>query len=231
MNEKKEEQMAEMVKEKTEAEPTNSENNPQEFAVTGKACETQEQKSEEAEDESEESESFFSGIPDQVEIEFHVSYDDVIKGLNHTDKQDGTTRKKRIRYMLVMAVAALELIAFMQSKSGFALIFAIIFCGLGIYINKKSSGVNHRIATAFAEEEQQTFFVNDEQIKLSNSPVDFSEVVKLFETDDCFSMVYQRNRVFIIPKRLLTEQECYGVTRKLKSVLGDTYENFTTAQD
>lgn len=166
--------------------------------------------------------------PERVELAFVAEYDDILSGLNSTDKQDGTERKNKTRFFMLCTLAALELISFSQSRNGFALCLALLFGGLGIFLKKKGLGVNNGIAKAFADEGAQSLVLADEAMWVTGKKIGYNEDVKAYDTDDCFSLIYHKNHVFIIAKKLLKETEIEATTQKLKEVLGDSYKDCTT---
>lgn len=180
-----------------------------------------------AKSEPEDGEEFdpdFYTVPDRVEIKFKVTYEDVMKGLAETDKRDGTQRKNKVRRGMLLILAALELIAFMQTRNGFTLILALIFGGMAIYLQKRGMGINHQIAKAFEAEEGQSLVLAPDGMEVTGKKVGYQEDVRVFDLEECFSLIYQKNHVFIIPKRLLTPEQICGIERKLKGILGDAYE-------
>lgn len=175
-------------------------------------------------EDGEEFDPDFYTVPDRVEVDFKVTYEDVMKGLAETDKRDGTQRKNKVRRGMLLILAALELIAFMQTRNGFTLILALIFGGMAIYLQKRGMGINHQIAKAFEAEEGQSLALAPDGMEVTGKKVGYQEDVRVFDLEECFSLIYQKNHVFIIPKRLLTPEQRCGIERKLKGILGDAYE-------
>lgn len=164
-------------------------------------------------------------IPEVLDLTYKASYEDIFSCLNATDRIDGTANMSRRWVMIMGVLAALELIAFMQTRNGFALIMTLIFGGVAIFLQKKGFGVNHKIAKAFEAEEKQTLKLTNDGMEIDGKQVGYNEVVKLYEIDDAYLLIYQKNHTFPIPKRLLSQEESIGLSRKLKGKLGENYED------
>lgn len=173
-------------------------------------------------DEQEDWENMPSVVPEEMDLAFHVSYDDVFPVLNLTDKYDGTQKKQKTRVGMLLLVMVLEVISFFQTRNGFILVLALIFGAVAVYLQRRGFGVNHRIAKAFEAEEQQTFKVNYEAAWINGTYTRFGEMT-VYEVDGALSVIYDENRTFVIPQRLLSEEEWVQLTRKLKGLLGDRY--------
>ena len=50
----------------------------------------------------------------------------------------------------------------------------------------------------------------------------------VYEVDGALSMIYDGNRTFVVPQRLLSQEEWVQLTRKLKGLLGDRYFDKTS---
>ena len=127
-----------MIDEKTTQQPEeaglpNEEPSPSPVPETGSQEPQEAQAPENQQQEPEEQEEApASGVPEEMELTFHVSYDDVFSVLNLTDKYDGTQKKQKTRVGMLLLVMVLEIISFFQTRNGFILVLAVIF-GLLVY--------------------------------------------------------------------------------------------------
>lgn len=222
-----------MIDEKTTQQPEeaglpNEEPSPSPVPETGSQEPQEAQAPENQQQEPEEQEEApASGVPEEMELAFHVSYDDVFSVLNLTDKYDGTQKKQKTRVGMLLLVMVLEIISFFQTRNGFILVLAVIFGAMAVYLQRRGFGVNHRIAKAFEEEEQQTLKVNYEAAWINGTYTRFGEMT-VYEVDGALSMIYDGNRTFVVPQRLLSQEEWVQLTRKLKGLLGDRYFDKTS---
>lgn len=162
--------------------------------------------------------------PEEMTLTFQVGYDEVFSALNRTDRVDGTLKKQRNRVALLGVLAVLQAIYFFQSGNGFALIMALLLGGMIYLLRQKGNGVNHRIAKAFAQEERQEFTVTSEAMIVNGTRASYGDGMKAFEFQDCYSIIYHGNRTFVIPKRVLSQEDQEQLHSRLKGLLGDSYE-------
>lgn len=158
-------------------------------------------------------------------ITFEPRYGDIFDGLDSTDTADGTNRKSRRLFLLVAFLMCVQLVGFVYTHSGIALIFALILGLLAILLKKKSQRFNHEIAKAFEEEGTQTVVLTEEEIQLNDKVVPYSEIVKFYELKRSFSIVYQGNHIYIIPKNVLEPQQSEQLVELIQQRAGSVYQN------
>ncbi len=158
-------------------------------------------------------------------ITFEPRYGDIFDGLDSTDTADGTNRKSRRLFLLVAFLMCVQLVGFVYTHSGIALIFALILGLLAILLKKKSQRFNHEIAKAFEEEGTQTVVLTEEEIQLNDKVVPYSEIVKFYELKRSFSIVYQGNHIYVIPKNVLKPQQSEQLVELIQQRAGSVYQN------
>lgn len=156
---------------------------------------------------------------------FDARYDDIFDGLDATDTADGTNKKTRSMYLVITILMLLQIVWFMYSGSGFALIFAVAMGALALLLKKKAQRFNKEIAKAFEDEGKQTVVFAEDFLRLNEKTVPYSEVSKVYELKRCFSIIYQGNHVYIIPKNVLDEAQTEEFVAAVKEKAGDTYQN------
>ena len=148
-------------------------------------------------------------------ITFEPKYGDIFDGLDSTDTADGTNCKSR----------NLFLVGFIYTRSGIALIFALVLGLLAVMLKKKSQRFNHEIAKAFEEEGTQTVVLTEENLHLNDKVVPYSEIVKFYELKRSFSIVYQGNHIYVIPKNVLEPQQSEQLVELIQQRAGSVYQN------
>lgn len=158
-------------------------------------------------------------------ITFEPRYGDIFDGLDATDTADGTNRKSRRLFLLVAFLMCVQLVGFVYTHSGIALVFALILGFLAVMLKKKSQRFNHEIAKAFEEEGTQTVELTEEEIRLNDKAVPYSEIVKFYELKRSFSIVYQGNHIYVIPKNVLEPQQSEQLVELIQQRAGSVYQN------
>lgn len=154
---------------------------------------------------------------------FDAVYADVFDGLDATDTADGTNKKVRKLYLVICLLMCIQIVWFAFSRSGIALLFAILLGGMALMLKSKTQRFNREIAQAFVKEGQQTVILKDDCMMLNQKQVAYTEVAKLFDLKRCFSLIYQGNHVYIIPKNVLDEQQISAFSSAMKEKIGAAY--------
>ena len=92
-------------------------------------------------------------------------------------------------------------------------------------LKKRSQRFNKEIAKAFEDEGKQTVIFEEDSLKLNEKTVPYSEVSKVYELKRCFSIIYQGNHVYIIPKNVLDEAQTEEFVAAVKEKAGTAYRN------
>ena len=158
-------------------------------------------------------------------ITFEPKYGDIFDGLDSTDTADGTNRKSRNLFLLASFLMCVQLVGFIYTRSGIALIFALVLGLLAVILKKKSQRFNHEIAKAFEEEGTQTVVLTEENLHLNDKVVPYSEIVKFYELKRSFSIVYQGNHIYVIPKNVLEPQQSEQLVELIQQRAGSVYQN------
>ena len=158
-------------------------------------------------------------------ITFEPKYGDIFDGLDSTDTADGTNRKSRNLFLLASFLMCVQLVGFIYTRSGIALIFALVLGLLAVMLKKKSQHFNHEIAKAFEEEGTQTVVLTEENLHLNDKVVPYSEIVKFYELKRSFSNVYQGNHIYVIPKNVLEPQQSEQLVELIQQRAGSVYQN------
>lgn len=158
-------------------------------------------------------------------ITFEPRYGDIFDGLDATDTADGTNRKSRRLFLVASFLMCVQLVGFVYTHSGIALVFALILGFLAVMLKKKSQRFNHEIAKAFEEEGTQTVELTEEEIRLNDKAVPYSEIVKFYELKRSFSIVYQGNHIYVIPKNVLEPQQSEQLVELIQQRTGSVYQN------
>ncbi len=160
-----------------------------------------------------------------LNFSFDARFDDIFDGLEATDTADGSNRKAKRMYLVLSLLTVVQIGWFAYSRSGFALIFAVILGGLAILFKKTTQRFNRDIAKAFVNEGKQTVVLGENSLCLNDKEISYQEVVKLYELKRCFSILYQGNHVYIIPKNVLDEAQTEEFVKTMKEKIGNAYQN------
>ena len=173
----------------------------------------------------ESTENVSRGTINGVHFSFDARYDDIFDGLDATDTADGTNKKTRTMYLIITILMLFQIVWFAYSGSGFALIFAVVMGALALLLKKRSQRFNKEIAKAFEDEGKQTVIFEEDSLKLNEKTVPYSEVSKVYELKRCFSIIYQGNHVYIIPKNVLDEAQTEEFVAAVKEKAETAYRN------
>ena len=156
-------------------------------------------------------------------VSFDAVYADIFDGLDATDTADGTNRRTRKLYIIISLLMCIQIVWFAFSKSGIALLFAIFLGAVALMLKSKSQRFNKEIAKEFEKEGHQTVLLKEDGLMLNEKQVAYTEVAKLFDLKRCFSLIYQGNHVYIIPKNVLDEQQISAFSSAMKEKIGAAY--------
>lgn len=156
-------------------------------------------------------------------VSFDAVYADIFDGLDATDTADGTNRRTRKMYIIISLLMCIQIVWFAFSKSGIALLFAIFLGAVALMLKSKSQRFNKEIAKEFEKEGHQTVLLKEDGLMLNEKQVAYTEVAKLYDLKRCFSLIYQGNHVFIIPKKTMDQEQLQTFTSLMKDKVGDAY--------
>lgn len=158
-------------------------------------------------------------------ISFEAKYNDIFDGLDSTDTADGSNKKSRNLFLLLAFLMCIQLVGFVYTKSGIALIFALLMGGMALLVKNKSQKFNKEIAQEFEKEGTQKIVLGENALLLNEKEVPYSEIAKVYELKRCFSVVYQGNHIYIIPKNVLDQQQTEEFASRMKDKVGNAYQN------
>lgn len=160
-----------------------------------------------------------------LKISFDAKYVDIFDGLESTDRADGTNRKSRKLFLVLGILMIVQVFWFMYTRSGIALIFAVVLGAMALALKKKLQKFNVEIAKAFEAEGRQTVILKDDCFMLNEKTVSYEEIVTLYEFKNSFSIIYQGNHVYVIPKNVLDEEQRQQFISKMKQEAGSVYQD------
>ena len=136
--------------------------------------------------------------PEGYRIDFAVRYVDIFEGLEATDKADGTNKKPK-RLFVIMALV----------------------------LRNSYQKANRAIAKAFEEEGDQRVIVGEEKLYLNEKEVAYSEIAHCYQLKHCFSIVYQGNHVYVIPKSVLNVEQAQELASLMQQKAPQAYHDLT----
>lgn len=105
------------------------------------------------------------------------------------------------------------------------------FCGAFgcnvVYAQEKIQKFNKEIAKEFEAEGKQNVILGEDVLQLNEKTVSYSEIATLYEFKHSFSLIYQGNHVYIIPKNVLEEGQAEQFAGLMKEKIGDKYQNIS----
>lgn len=164
---------------------------------------------------------------DGFKISFDAKYDDIFEGLEATDKADGTNLKARKLFLVIAVLFLMQVAWFAYTRSGIALIFVVLLGAMSYMLKKKIQKLNKEIAKEFEAEGKQNVILGEDVLQLNEKTVSYSEVATLYEFKHSFSLIYQGNHVYIIPKNVLEEGQAEQFAALMKEKIGDKYQNIS----
>ena len=96
--------------------------------------------------------------------------------------------------------------------------------GVALFIKKKSQRFNRDIAIAFENEGEQHLVFEENSFHLNEKQVSYDEVVHLYELKKVFSIIYQGNHVYILPKAVMEPQQTEQFVALMKEKVSAVYE-------
>ena len=102
--------------------------------------------------------------------------------------------------------------------------FALLLGGVALFIKKKSQRFNRDIAIAFENEGEQHLVFEENSFHLNEKQVSYDEVVHLYELKKVFSIIYQGNHVYILPKAVMEPQQTEQFVALMKEKVSAVYE-------
>ncbi len=160
-----------------------------------------------------------------MELTYHVDADEVFTALNKVDVLTGAAKKHRAVFGMLMIVVALYVVVFFRDRNGICLVLAAVFALLGIFVRQRAMKGNAALAKAFDAEAQQTVRVQWTQLQLGERTVGYQEINNLYEFKQSFTVRYQENRYYVIPKRVFGEEQMEEFVSRMKAQLGERYED------
>lgn len=162
---------------------------------------------------------------DGLKISFDAKYDDIFDGLDSTDRADGTNKKTRKLFLVIGLLLLIQVGWFAYTRSGIAFIFVLILGGMALLLKKKIQRFNKEIAKEFEAEGRQEIVLGEDCFRLNDKTVSYQEVAALYEFKRSFSLIYQGNHVYIIPKNVLDEEQKQQFVAQMKEKIGEAYQN------
>ena len=89
---------------------------------------------------------------------------------------------------------------------------------------RKSQRFNRDIAIAFENEGEQHLAFEENSFHLNEKQVSYDEVVHLYELKKVFSIIYQGNHVYILPKAVMEPQQTEQFVALMKEKVSAVYE-------
>lgn len=181
----------------------------------------------EVEEQEESSENVSRETLEGLTISFEPNFNDIFYGLNDTDTADGTNKKERRLYLALTILMLLQIVWFAYTRSGFAMILMLLLGGMAIVLRKKSQSFNHKIAQEFVEEGTQTVIFGEDKVSFNGKEIEYDEINHFYELKKCFSIIYQGNHVYVIPKVELEQEQTTEMMKKIDEMIPQAYENKT----
>ena len=144
-----------------------------------------------------------------LNITFIPKYMDIFDGLCATDQADGTGKRARMLFVVLVLLMC---------------VFALLLGGVALFIKKKSQRFNRDIAIAFENEGEQHLVFEENSFHLNEKQVSYDEVVHLYELKKVFSIIYQGNHVYILPKAVMEPQQTEQFVALMKEKVSAVYE-------
>ena len=126
-----------------------------------------------------------------LNITFIPKYMDIFDGLCATDQADGTGKRARMLFVVLVLLMCVQLVGFFSTQNGFMFVFALLLGGVALFIKKQ---------------------------------VSYDEVVHLYELKKVFSIIYQGNHVYILPKAVMEPQQTEQFVALMKEKVSAVYE-------
>ena len=142
-----------------------------------------------------------------LSLRYKITEDEVVSTLDKMDKLQGSNKKQRLIFAVIMAIAAIDAYLFVSTKNGFTLILTMVFLVLGVFYKKKSNFSNRRLAEAFAADPEQIVDVLDSQLQLTDRATSYEEITLMVEFKKSFGLNYMGNHYFVVPKRVFADEE------------------------
>lgn len=158
-------------------------------------------------------------------LSFEPKYEEIFDGLDETDTVDGTNKKARKLFVALAALMCIQLVYFVFTRSGIALVFTAVLGAMALVLKKRTQKCNTEIAKAFASEGTQIVALGAQHIVLNEKQVPYEQVKVLYELKRCFSIIYQENHVYIIPKRAMDDQQKQEFSARMQEKIGDAYQD------
>lgn len=159
-----------------------------------------------------------------LNITFIPKYMDIFDGLCATDRVDGTGKRARMLFVVLVLLMCVQLIGFFSTQNGFMFVFALLLGGVALTIKKKSQRFNRDIAIAFEKEGEQRLVFEENSFYLNDKQVSYDEVAHLYELKKFFSVIYQGNHVYILPKSVMDPQQTEQFVSLMKEKVSAVYE-------
>lgn len=163
----------------------------------------------------------------RLSISFDANFNDIFDGLDATDTADGTNKKTRKLYLVLSLVMLVEIVAFASTGNGFIFVLAILMGAMAILIKKKSQRFNRQIAKEFADEGTQNVIFGEETLALNEKNIPYEEINHFYNLKRCFSIIYQQNHVYIIPKSILDDEQKEQILTIVDEMIPEAYEDKT----
>lgn len=163
----------------------------------------------------------------RLSISFDANFNDIFDGLDATDTADGTNKKTRKLYLVLSLVMLVEIVAFAATGNGFIFVLAILMGAMAILIKKKSQRFNRQIAKEFADEGTQNVIFGEETLALNEKNIPYEEINHFYNLKRCFSIIYQQNHVYIIPKSILDDEQKEQILTIVDEMIPEAYEDKT----
>ena len=162
-----------------------------------------------------------------LKISFDPRFNDIFDGLNATDTADGTNKKTDKLYFILFVLMIMQILWVAYSRNGFAFIFVILLGGMAIVLKKKSQRFNREIAKAFEEEGTQNLIFGDSLLRFNDKEISYDEIDHFYNLKRCYSVIYQTNHVYIIPKSVLSQEENQQLLMIVDEKIPQAYEDKT----
>lgn len=159
-----------------------------------------------------------------LNITFIPQYMDVFDGLCATDQADGTGKRARMLFVVLVLLMCVQLIGFFSTQNGFMFAFALLLGGVALFIKKKSQRFNREIAKAFEDEGEQHLVFEEDCFYLNDKQVSYDEVAHLYELKKVFSIIYQGNHVYILPKSVMDSQQTEQFVSLMQEKVSAVYD-------
>ena len=80
---------------------------------------------------------------------------------------------------------------------------------------------------AFEEEGDQRVIVGEEKLYLNEKEVAYSEIAHCYQLKHCFSIVYQGNHVYVIPKSVQNVEQAQELASLMQQKAPQAYHDLT----